>query len=106
MISLNDYLYSGDVARAFYLAAEHGRSGAVYPVGSGRVMPLRKYVEILRDEIDPALPLGFGEIPYAPQQVMHLEADISSLHADTGFVPLTPFREGIRKTIEWVRSEA
>ena len=37
---------------------------------------------------------------------MHLEADISSLHADTGFVPLTPFREGIRKTIEWVRSEA
>ena len=101
-----DYLYSGDVARAFYLAAEHGRSGAVYPVGSGRVMPLREYVEILRDEIDPALPLGFGEIPYAPQQVMHLEADISSLHADTGFVPLTPFREGIRKTIEWVRSEA
>ena len=100
-----DYLYSEDVARAFWLAAEHGVSGSVYPVGSGKVMPLREYVEILRDCIDPALPLGFGEIPYSPLQVMHLQADISTLNADTGFVPKIEFREGIIRTIAWNREQ-
>lgn len=48
----------------------HGRSGAVYPVGSGTARPLREYIETLRDAIDLALPLGLGKIPYGPQQVM------------------------------------
>ncbi len=98
-----DYLYSGDVARAFFLAAKYGLDGKIYPVGSGKVMPLRKYVEILRDRINPALPLGFGEIPYSDRQVMHLEADILELQHDTGFVPETEFRDGIARTIEWMK---
>lgn len=94
-----DYLYSEDAARAFRLVAEHGVSGKVYPLGSGEARPLRTYVEQLRDAIDPALGLGFGEIPYGPQQVMHLQADISELQADTGFSPQTDFAQGIRNTI-------
>ena len=100
-----DYLYSEDAADAFYRIAVWGQDGAVYPVGSGQVQPLRRYVEQLRDSIDPALPLNFGAVAYAPQQVMHLQADISRLSEDTGFVPHTSFPEGISKTIEWVRRE-
>ena len=59
----------------------------------------------LRDAIDPALPLGLGEVPYGPLQVMHLQADTSALQEDTGWRPATPFEEGIRETIEWVRKE-
>ena len=58
-----------------------------------------------RDAIDPALPLGLGEVPYGPLQVMHLQADASALQEDTGWRPATPFEEGIRETIEWVRKE-
>ena len=61
--------------------------------------------ETLRDAIDPALPLGLGEVPYGPLQVMHLQADTSALQEDTGWRPATPFEEGIRETIEWVRKE-
>lgn len=100
-----DYLYAGDAADAFYLAACHGRNGAVYPLGSGQAMPLKDYIIQMRDAIDPALSLGLGEVPYGPLQVMHLQADISALQADTGFVPKTPFAEGIRKTIDWVKRE-
>lgn len=100
-----DYLYAGDAADAFYLAACHGRNGAVYPLGSGQAMPLKDYIIQMRDAIDPALPLGFGEVPYGPLQVMHLQADISALQADTGFVPKTPFAEGIRRTMDWVKRE-
>lgn len=94
-----DYLYSGDAARAFRLIARHGVSGSVYPLGSGEARQLREYICILRDQIDARLPLGFGEIPYSPLQVMHLQADITTLRADTGFSPSTSFESGIIKTI-------
>lgn len=96
-----DYLYCSDAANALLLLAEHGKGGCIYPIGSGAARPLREYIEIIRDEIDPKLPLGFGEVPYSDKQVMHLCADISSLCADTGFSPKVDFREGIRRTIKY-----
>lgn len=95
-----DYLYSADAAKAFYLMAEHGISGRTYVLGSGTAKALRDYVLALRDAIDPALPLGFGQVPFGPLQVMHLQADISQLQTDTGFTPETAFETGIRHTIE------
>lgn len=99
-----DYLYSADAAEALYRAALYGQDGAIYPLGSGQAMPLRNYVEILRDAIDPALPLGFGEVPYSLKQVMRLQADISELTEQTGFVPEVDFMTGIRETITWVQT--
>jgi len=97
-----DYLYSSDAAEALYRTALYGHDGAIYPLGSGTAMPLGNYVEILRDAIDPSLPLGFGELPYSPLQVMYLQADISELTAHTGFFPKVDFPTGIRTTIQWL----
>lgn len=99
-----DYLYSKDVANAFYLLGGKGKSGSVYCIGSGEARPLKEYVEILRDTIDEKLELGFGDVPYGDKQVMHLCADISNLTEDTGFRPEVGFEDGIRETIEWVRN--
>lgn len=101
-----DYLYADDAAEAFFLAARDGKNGAVYPLGSGQAMPLRQYVEQLRDCIDPSLPLGFGAIPYGEKQVMHLQADISALTADTGFLPAYDFARGIAETVDHHRQTA
>lgn len=98
-----DYLYSHDAAKAFFALGTSGKSGQIYNIGSGQARPLLEYVETLRDAIDPSLPLGIGEIAYAPRQVMHLCADISLLSKDTGFTPSTPFAEGIRQTITWYK---
>ena len=95
-----DYLYAGDAAAALYSVACHGCDGRIYPVGSGQARPLREYIEILRNQIDPSLPLGFGELPYSSGQVMFLQADISSLTRDTGWAPRVAFEDGIRYTIE------
>lgn len=100
-----DYLYCKDAARAFFLAASKGKDGAVYPVGSGEVRPLADYIRAIRDEINPKLPIGFGEVDYYPDQVMYLCADISSLTRDTGFVPEYSFEKGIKETVEWFREE-
>lgn len=97
-----DYLYADDAAEALYRMALYGRSGAIYPVGSGTARPLKEYLEILRDEIDPSVMLGFGEVPYGEKQVMHLEADITAIREETGFEAKTDYISGIRSTISWV----
>lgn len=97
-----DYLYSEDAAEALYLAAERGRDGAIYCLGSGQARPLKEYIQIMRDEIAPGLLLKFGAKPYADKQVMYLCADISELQNDTGFVPRYSFEEGIRETVKWL----
>lgn len=94
-----DYLYVDDAAEALIAMAERGKDGAVYPVGSGQARPLHEYFELLRDAVDPKLPLGLGELPYPPNQVMHLQADITDLTRDTGFKPTVPFEEGIRRVV-------
>lgn len=99
-----DYLYSKDVANAFYLLGEKGKNGSIYCLGGGEARPLKEYVEILKDAIDEKLELGFGDVPYGDKQVMHLCADITNLTEDTGFRPEVRFEDGIRETIEWVKN--
>ena len=95
-----DYLHCRDAANAMYLLGEKGRDGSIYCVGSGNARPLREYIEILRDCINPALALDFGAVAYGPQQIMYLCADIEKLTEDTGFIPEVNFEDGIdRKSV-------
>ena len=96
-----DYLYCDDAANAFYLAAEKGRDGSVYCIGSGKTRRLSDYIYTIRDAINPKLEIGIGEVPYFDNQVMYLCADISSLTNDTGFKPEISFEEGIKLTVKW-----
>lgn len=98
-----DYLYSDDAAVAMLLLGEKGKKDKTYCIGSGKTRKLSEYIKVLRDEIDPDLKLGLGEIAYGKNQVMNLCADITDLSNDTGFIPITEFDAGIRKTIEWIK---
>lgn len=98
-----DYLYSTDAARAFLAIAEHGRDGAVYCLGSGRAMPLKEYIHMIAAAVSDKAEVNLGAVPYAENQVMNLCADISSLTADTGFMPEVRFEDGISYTVEWAK---
>lgn len=100
-----DYLFSRDAANALAALSERGKDGAVYPVASGRSLPLKTYVEAIRAELAPDLSVHYGAVAYAPLQVTHLEADISALEADTGYRPTTDFSDGIRQTIAWIKEQ-
>ena len=99
-----DYLYAADAANALYLLSAKGINGKIYPIGSGVARPLREYIEIIRDVINPNAELGFGEVPYSDKQVMYLCADISELTEDTDFTPQISFEEGIKRTIEYIQN--
>lgn len=99
-----DYLYSKDAARAFRLIGEKGKAGRIYVLGSGQVAPLAEYILQICKAAGTNVTPNLGAIPYAANQVMYLGADISALAADTGFQPEISFEEGIRETIDWVKT--
>lgn len=96
-----DYLYVEDVARAIWQVALHPAAQGVFNLGSGEAYTVRSIVERIRDLVDPNLQLSFGEVPYRPDQVMHLQADISRLHSATGWAPQVSLNAGLRQTVEW-----
>ena len=101
-----DFLYSEDAANAFYLIGKKGVSGKTYCLGSGNTHLLKDAIAEIINQINPDVKTGIGDLPYPPNQVMFLCADIESLTVDTGFVPLVTFKEGIRKTIEWYKEKS
>jgi nucleoside-diphosphate-sugar epimerase len=94
------FLFASDVAAAFLTVAENPTASGIYNVGDPDAPPLRETVTMLRDLIDPGAPLGFGEVPYRPDQVMVLQAKIDRLLA-LGWTPKVPLQLGLRKTVEW-----
>jgi UDP-glucose 4-epimerase len=100
-----DYLYVADAARAIAQVALTPQASGMFNLGSGRPETIRNVAERIRDAIDPKLPLGLGEVPFRPDQVMHLEADIGRLRAATGWSPEIDLNEGLRRTIAWFREK-
>lgn len=99
-----DYLYVEDAAEAICQALIHEAGLGIVVLGSGRFWTVRQIIEYIRDQIDPALPLGFGELPYRPDQVMFLQADAGKFSRATGWKPQVDLEEGLDRTIEWHRA--
>lgn len=100
-----DYVYIDDVVEALSLLGDNGRDGVLYAIGKGDNQPLYRYIEQIRDLIDPALPLGIGEIPYRNGWMPCSCVDLAAIHRDTGFVPRVEFEDGIRRVIAAIKEE-
>lgn len=100
-----DYLYVSDAVNALCHIASTETTGT-FNLSSGKTVEIRTLVEMIRDLIDPRLPLEFGKVPYRPDQIMHLEGDITSLKSATGWRPETSLKEGLCRTVEWFRTES
>jgi len=94
-----DYLYEDDAGRAFFAIGEKGLNEKIYCLGSGIGKPLKEYLEIIKNMINPDYIPQYGEIPYVEKSVNYLCADISELTCDTGWKPEVEFKEGIKKII-------
>lgn len=100
-----DYLYVEDAVEALVSAARCPDARGIFNLASGSVHSLRNVIESARNLVDPNIDLRFGELPYRPDQVMHLQADISRLRAATGWEPKVGMEEGLKKTVAWYKGE-
>jgi len=97
-----DFIHVRDVAAALVSVAETGAEG-LFNLSSGSAPALKDTVTTLRDLVDPSLPLGIGEVPYRPDQVMHLEGDITRLKTLAHWAPKMKLEEGLKETVAWYR---
>ncbi len=98
-----DYIYIDDVIEGLCRVAASPGAAGVFNLGSGEAHSIRTVATQIRDLIDPALPLGFGDMPYRPDQIMHLQADITRLRDATGWSPRIDLTGGLRRTVAWFR---
>ncbi|MGC6173819.1 NAD-dependent epimerase/dehydratase family protein [Lacrimispora sp. 38-1] len=100
-----DFLYVSEVARALRFIGESGIPGKTYGIGSGIYKPLKEYIFKIREVINSQAELGIGELPSMTKQTFSSCVNIYELIKDTGFTPNISFDDGIRKTVEWFKSE-
>lgn len=98
-----DFLYVEDAAKALLLLAEKGEDGEIYNVASGQAKCMRSFIEEIRYQIGEDIEIGYGDLPYGDNTVMHLEGDVSKLKCVIDFSSTVNFCEGIESTIAWAR---
>jgi nucleoside-diphosphate-sugar epimerase len=101
-----DYLHITDVAAGILAAAETESAQGVFNLSSGRAVSVRSIVEQIRDLACPNLELTFGEIPFGPNQIMHLEGDCGRLCAETGWAPRIAIEDGLATVVDALRLAA
>jgi len=99
-----DYLHIDDVAAGTLAAAASAGASGIYNLCSGRPATIRSIIERLRDHAAPGLPLRFGDIPFGPGQIMHLEGDTGRLEA-LGWSPSISLDTGLAQTVDWMRAQ-
>ena len=100
-----DFSFVEDIARANLLAAETDKlDGLPVNVGSGRGVPIREIAEqlsyALKIKIAPEIN---GE--FRPGEMRHLTSDTTLARA-AGYEPTVDLAEGIRRYIDWIRTQS
>jgi nucleoside-diphosphate-sugar epimerase len=101
-----DFTYIDNAVDANLLAMKAPASqvaGQVFNVATGKRADLNQTFQLLKKII------GYpGEVKYGPTRsgdVKHSLADLSSSEKHLGYKPKVDFEEGLRRTVEWYRSQ-
>lgn len=98
-----DFIYIDDAAKTFVAIGEKGVTNRTYYIGSQNPKPLKDFLCELRDQVDPNIEIGLGEIPFNGVSLTYDEFNVHAVKEDTGFVPTVSFAEGIKSTIKWIK---
>lgn len=101
-----DFVYVEDVVDAYLAAAERGRSGAAYNVGTGVQTTLEEAVATARDLLTIEVNPDWGSMPDRSWDTTTWVADLSLVAADLSWQPRRDFAAGLAATVEWFREPA
>ncbi|HEY7195356.1 MAG TPA: SDR family oxidoreductase [Gemmatimonadales bacterium] len=99
-----DFTYVANVVDGVLRAAETpGVSGEIINVATGGRVSLKQLFRAMRDLIGGSVEPTFAEARAG--DVRDSQADISKARRLLGYEPTVEFEEGLRRTVEWYRSE-
>lgn len=100
-----DFTYIDNAVSANLLASKAPKqvAGGIFNVATGRRVNLKETFQALKNLT------GYqGYVKFAPERpgdVKHSLADISKAGKHLGYKPLVSFEEGLKKTVDWYRSQ-
>ena len=98
--NVRDWLYVADHCKAIDLIIRNGRVGEVYNVGGHNEMANLDIVKLICHMLGkPESLIHF--VSDRKGHDMRYAIDPAKIHTELGWLPETPFSEGLRKTIEW-----
>ena len=104
-IQTRDFVYVDDVVDAYLRAGlPPVAAGEVFNIGSGQARTVLSLVELIRNLAGSTVPLRVGALPYRENELWHLCADIRKARERLGWTPRVALDEGLRRTLEWIRS--
>ena len=98
-----DFIYVTDVAKAFYNIGLHGKPFNNYTIGSSNAKPLKEFIAELKEELAPNVSLNFGDVPFTGISMPLEDFSVENLERDTNFQTAVSFREGVRRTMNWLK---
>jgi dTDP-glucose 4,6-dehydratase len=104
-LNVRDWIYVDDHCRAILLALEKGRSGAVYNIGARNE---RRNIDVTKSVLD-ALEKPHSLIRFVKDRPGHdrrYAIDPSLAENELGWGPQETWETGLRKTIDWYRSNS
>lgn len=101
--NMYDFIYVTDAVKALVALGKAGKVNRSYYIGSQNPKPLKEFLIEMRDCVDPNIQIGLGEIPFNGASLSYDEFDINAVKEDTGFISEISFKEGIEKTILWLK---
>jgi dTDP-glucose 4,6-dehydratase len=101
--NVRDWIFVEDHARAIWLAYERGRAGESYNIGARNE---RQNIEVVKSILD-ALGKPHSLIKFVTDRLGHdrrYAIDAAKVETELGWRPQTDWEAGLRKTIEWYRT--
>ena len=97
-----DYLYIDDVSEMFFKLKD-AKGAGISNLGSGKSTQVREIILMIKKLTHSNSKINFGAVPYRPDQVMLMEADIEKLSKHLKWIPRTGMEEGLKATIEFIK---
>jgi UDP-glucose 4-epimerase len=99
---VRDYVYVGDVAQAFALAARTTGARRIYNVGSGHALGLKDLLSKIFEVAGCSVAIRYG--PPRPSDAPANVLDISLIHSELGWAPSVSLDEGLQRTWSWIKT--
>jgi len=102
-IASRDFIYVEDMARGLMACALHGVPGETYNLGSGAEVTIRELAERINKAADNPTPIALAPARDWDRSGQRF-ASVDKARHKLGFIAAVSHIEGIRRTVEWTRT--
>lgn len=101
---MRDFTYIDDIVSGVMAAIDHCRGYHIYNLGNSNPVALRDLITAIENALGKKALIK--QLPEQPGDVERTFADITAARQDLSFEPRTDLSTGLKRFVEWLRSEA